>query len=456
VGQQGSEPGAAGAAGQDDVDQAELARLREEVRQLRAEKSQGDGGHTRRGGRWRSALAITLIVLGSILAPIAVLGFWASNQVTNTDRYVANMQPLITEPPIQNALTDRLTTSITDSINAQGYTDQVSAELRQRDLPRLAGLVQNFSGSIVSGIDSTIHSAVARVVASPAIAAVWTQANRAGHAAIVAVLSGNHNGAVTLVNDKVTISLGPFITKVSEQLTAQGLKIASLIPKNLNPTFTLFSAPNLEKAQAGYRLVKALRWVLPVLSLGLLALGIWAARSHRRGLIGAALGLAASMLVLGIALAIARGIYLDSVPQSVLPSDAAAAAYDTLIRFIKDGLRVLLVVGLVIALGAYLTGPAKTAVSIRRHAADGIGWLRGRGEGAGLHTGRFGQWVGTHKNLLRICAAALAGLVFVLWGTPSVALVIWLAAILLVLLAIIELLGAKPAAPAPPRPRAGT
>lgn len=53
--------------------------------------------------------------------------------------------------------------------------------------------------------------------------------------------------------------------------------------------------------------------------------------------------LSASMLVLAIALAIARSIYLNSVPQSVLPSDAAGALYDTLVRFIKEGLRVLLV-----------------------------------------------------------------------------------------------------------------
>jgi len=453
VGEQGSGAGATADAGHSDADQDELVRLREEVRQLRAEKGLDGGRRAGKGGRWRTALSVALIVVGSILAPIAVLGYWASNQVSNTDRYVANMQPLINQPPIQNALTSELTTVITDNVNVQSYTSQISAELQQRDLPRLAGLLQTFSGSIASGINSTIHSVVARVVASPAIATLWTQANRTGHAAMVAVLSGDNNGAVKLVNGNVTLSLGPFINRVVEQLTAQGLRIASLIPKNLDPTFTLFSAPNLEKAQAGYRLVNTLRWVLPVLSIALLALGIWAARSRRRGLIGAALGLAVSMLVLGIALAIGRAVYLHSVPQSVLPADAAAAAYDTLIRFIKEGLRVLLVLGVVIALGAYLTGPAAAAVSIRRHTADGLSWLRTR---SGLRTGRFGEWVGTHKNLLRICAVALLALIFVLWGTPSVALVIWLAAILLVLLAIIELLAAKPAPAAAPRPRAGT
>jgi hypothetical protein len=238
---------------------------------------------------------------------------------------------------------------------------------------------------------------------------------------------------------------------VKDTLIARGLSAAAHIP-TVNATFPLFEAPNLEKAQSGYRLLQTLKWVLPILSLVLLAVGIWLARSRRRGLLGAALGFAASMLVLAAALAIARGIYLNSVPQSVLPSDAAAAAYDILLRFVKEGLRVLLVIGLVIALGAYLTGPAKSAVSIRRHLADGLGWLRGRG---GLRTGRFGEWVGARKSLLRICAVALIGLIFVLSGTPSVALVIWLVVALLVLLALIELLGGKPVTPPAPRPRVG-
>ena len=49
------------------------------------------------------------------------------------------------------------------------------------------------------------------------------------------------------------------------------------------------------------------------------------------------------MLVLGAALVIFRSVYLNSVPNSVLPSDAAAALFDTFVRFIKDALRTLLV-----------------------------------------------------------------------------------------------------------------
>jgi hypothetical protein len=129
------------------------------------------------------------------------------------------------------------------------------------------------------------------------------------------------------------------------------------------------------------------------------------------------------------------------VPQSVLPADAAAALYDTLVRFIKDGLRVLLLIGLVVAIGAFFTGPATAAVRTRHAVASGIGWLRAHGERAGLRTGPAGAWTAAHKTLLRVAAVGVAALIFVFWGQPSVALIIWLVVLLLVLLGVIELLG---------------
>jgi hypothetical protein len=75
----------------------------------------------------------------------------------------------------------------------------------------------------------------------------------------------------------------------------------------------------------------------------------------------------------------------------------------------------------------------------------GIDWTRGRFERAGLRAGPVGEWVGPRKTVLRIGALAVAALVFVFWGQPSLALVIWLVVLLLVALGIIELLGGRSA-----------
>jgi hypothetical protein len=421
-----------------------VERLRAEVRELREREERGGQVTVRHRGRWRAPVAALLITLGCILAPVAVLGVWAGNQVSNTDRYVANMTPLISDPSIQAALSARLTTEITTRIDAKARTAQVAAELKRNNLPRLSALLDNFSGPIADGINGFVGTSVSRIVASPAMATLWVQANRTAHAGLVRVLSGQGNGALAEQNGQVVLQLGPLVTQVQQQLTARGLTLASKIP-TVNATFPLFEAPNLAKAQQGYRLVNTLKWVLPFLSLLLMAAGVFVARGRRHGLIGAALGLSASMLVLAVALLIARSIYLRSVPQSALPADAAAALYDTLVRFIRDGLRVLLLVGLVVAVGAFLTGPAAAAVRARRTTRAGIDWTRGRFERAGVHTGPAGEWVGAHKAVLRGAAVALAALIFVFWGTPSLALVIWLVVLLLVVLAIIELLGGRSA-----------
>jgi hypothetical protein len=114
------------------------------------------------------------------------------------------------------------------------------------------------------------------------------------------------------------------------------------------------------------------------------------------------------MLVPAAGLLIFRGIYLGSGPNNVLPADAAAALFDTLVRFIKEGVRTILVAGLVVVAGAFLTGPSVTAVRVREAFARGLGRVRHGGEQAGLRTGPVGTWTYAHCRVLRISAVALA------------------------------------------------
>jgi hypothetical protein len=432
------------AAGQDQQavdEQAEVERLRAEVNDLRGRVAAVPEPAGHKKGRWRAPLATLLIVLGCVLAPVAVVGVWGAEQVSNTDRFVANMQPLIHEPAIQGALSTRITAEIENRINVPALVDSTSSQLASAHLPRLATLVQTFSAQIESGVSSAIHTGVSRAVASPAVATLWVTGLRTAHTGLVRVLSGQGNGTLSVVNNQVVLDIGPLVTQVKDNLVARGLTIADRIPA-VSATFPLFEAPNLAKAQQGYRLLTTLRWVLPIVALALLAAGIWVARNRRHGLIGAALGLAASMLVLGIALTVARGIYLNSVP-SAMNHDAAGVLYDTLIRFVRQSLRVLLLVGLIVAAAAFLTGPSAAAVGTRRAVRNGIGWVRERGEERGINAGPVGAWTAAHKTALRVGAVAVVALIFVFWGHPTLAVVIWLVLLLLVALGVIELLGGR-------------
>ena len=393
---------------------------------------------------WRTLVSAVLIVIGCVLAPVSLLAVWAANEVSNTGRYVATMEPLVHDPAIQNALTDKITAQITTRLNVTSRADQAAAALSSRGLPKVSALLKSVAPSIASGVSGSIHSEVHKIVTGPRFAQAWVRANTLVHQELVKVLSGQGSSSVSVKNGQVVLNLGPFIDIVKQDLVNRGFSLVSKIPA-VNPTLTLFSATYLVKAQTGYRLINDLKIVLPVLTLLLLALGVLAARRRRRALIGAGLGVAASMLVLAAGLFIFRGIYLNSVPTSKLPADAAAALFDTLVAFIKQALRTVLVAGLVIAAGAFLAGPSVAAVRIRGAFAGGLGWIRHGGERAGVRTGPAGTWTYAHRKALRVCAVALAALVFVFWGQPTAAVAIVIAILLLVALGLIELIGTPPA-----------
>ena len=455
-------------------ERAELARLRAEVADLRSREDglrQQEAGlrrqesdlHVREaevrdreaavvsGARrhrvgWRTPVASVLIVLGCLLAPISVVGVWTANQVSDTNRYIANIEPLIHDPAVQGALTDKVTVAITSHLNIVGYTNQAADLLTSKGLPRVGTLLKTFGPSIASAVAGFIHTQVSKIVTSPQFANTWIQVNTTAHAELVKALSGQGNGAVSVSNGQVVIDLAPFIVIVKKALVARGFSIVNSLPP-IHPHLALFSSKDLVRAQTLYRLINDLKIVLPILTLLLLAAGVYIARGHRRALIGAGLGFAASMLVLGLGLLIFRGIYLNTVPNSTLPSNAAAVIFDTFVRFIKEALRTLLVVGLVVAIGAFFSGPSVTAVRSRGAVKSGFDWIRGAGERRGVSTGPVGRWTYRYRHALRIGAVGLVALLFVFWGRPTAAVVIWLAVLLLVLLGLIELIGRPSARP---------
>ena len=185
----------------------------------------------------------------------------------------------------------------------------------------------------------------------------------------------------------------------------------------------------------------------PILVLLFLGAGVFVARGRRRALVGAGLGLAASMLILAIGLEIARGIYLNSVPSSTLPSDAAASVFDAFVHFIKVGLRVVLVLGLVVAIAAFFTGPSHTAVGTR--SGSSRGWT-----GSGI-TASAGAYPPARRPVdvpaPQEPSCRGGGPIrpdIRLLGEPTALVVIVLVILLLVVLALIELIGRPPASAA--------
>ena len=436
---------------------SELARLRERITELEgqlaaadaarhgvagsATATSGDTGHH----RWRSLVSATLIVLACVLAPLAVTSVWADRQISETDRYVETVTPLADDPAVQASVTDRVTEAVLDYMNVSALTAEViDALASSRDLsPRATAALQALRTPLNNGIESFISSTVSRIVASDAFAQAWVEANRVAHEGIVQLLSGEQGGAVSAQDDEITLNLAPVIAQVKQALLDQGYTAAERIPE-VDTSFVLMTSDAVTTAQNGYSLLETLGYWLPVLTFLLLGLGVYVARGHRRALIAGSLGIVVGMLAVGVGLAVGRILYLDALPADA-SQETAGVVFDTVVRFLRTGLRAVAVLFLVVALGAFMTGPSTTAVSIRSTLSRGIGGLRSGAESRGVQTGRAGQWTFAHKRALWVGLVIAGGFTLTFWRQPTAAVVIGTALVVIVLGGLVELVSRPPA-----------
>jgi hypothetical protein len=143
------------------------------------------------------------------------------------------------------------------------------------------------------------------------------------------------------------------------------------------------------------------------------------------------------MLALAVGLILVRTVLVHSASsQAAL---AVGDSFDTVVNFLRIALRTAFVLALVVALAAFLIGPAPAAVRTRRAAATSIDWLR-RHSWLRRRGGAVGDWVHGHRAALRIGVVGVAVLVFVFLDQLSVPTVLVLVLALCVCLGVIQFL----------------
>jgi hypothetical protein len=440
---------AALARAQDDAAaaRADAASARTEMERLaaRATGASDVGTEPRRPPRWRGPVAVLLVVLGVLLAPLAVVSSWVDTQLSDTDRYVETVAPLAREPAVQAAIADGTAEALVTRLQIDRVLDQTIESLVARldPPPVVADQLRDLAGAMSGGIRSFVETRIDRVVRTEQFARAWGRVNRVVHQQLVQVLSGEE-GAVVVQGESVRLPLGPFIDLAKQDLAEAGFTRAAKVPTG-NPSVEIAAADDLAAAQRTYSVLKALGVVLPVLSVGFLGCAVAVARRRRRMLLTAGVAVAGAMVLLAFALVVVRAAYLRSIPPDGLALDAAGVMFDTVSRFLREAVWAFAVVGLVVAVGAFVAGPSGTARRIRSSSSAAIGWLRVRTESAGLRTGAVGSWTHAHAAMLRLVVVVLAAGGFVVWHQLTVSAVLLVVGIALVLLAIIEFLARPPA-----------
>jgi hypothetical protein len=402
---------------------------------------------TKRLPFWRRFLVGFLVVLSVVLVPIAGLSVWVRNLVLDTDNYVETVEPLARNEAITNTVADRLTTRLFREVDV--------AEEAKEVLPERAAFL---AGPISSGVETFVRQAAERVLASDQFQTVWKQANERAHALVVKALTDEGEN-VKIEDGDVVLNLSSVIDEVIKRLDERGVTVFDSLAENQkNLQIKLFDAEQLERARTAVDLFDQLTVVLVVLVFVTFGAALALSGNRRRTLIRWGLGVVAAMAVVAALLALGRTIYLNAASGADLPRDAAGAAFDTLVRFLRNGIRVFAVLGILVALGAFLTGPSRVAVRIREGSRDLIGGLGKRADEAGMDTGAVGVWVGAHKMALRIVGVALVFVILFLMNRPGPLTLLVLALLLLVYLAAIEFVGRmpRPGAAADAKPTDGT
>ena len=393
----------------------------------------------RRRSVGRGVVAVLLLVLGSLLAPVAIVGGCSRLLLTDTEAFVATFAPLARDPGVQAFVTDEVVEAIDQKLDLDAIVGEVVDGLAEAlDRPRLTVALQLLRRPAVAGLESAIRNATNRLVTSDAFGVVWDQALRTTHTQAVAALSGDPNALITVTRDGLGIQLGPIVAQVKERLIEQGFALAARIPA-VDKIIVIADGSSMAALQLGYRTAVAVGNWLPVVVLVLLAGGVFASVRRHRAALWAAIGVGIGGLLLLGAVAVGGSVAVTGVPPTTMPPDVTRLFYDTATGALSDLAWVSVVLALVIGPIAWLSGPSRPARRLRAGYSGVTGRLRHAAYGAGLSTGSVGDWLYAQRFLLRALIAA-GGAVFLLLNRPlQLGTILGCTAVCLIILLVLSL-----------------
>ncbi len=336
--------------------------------------------------RTRTFFVGLLGVLAVVSLLLLVVAVWSSRTVFDSDKVAGIADAALQQPTIVKPL-------------AQRATDQalvaVDAEQRLRDA--LPAPLKPFTGSIIGGARNVVESGMERVLALDAVRQALVLAIRQAHVQLVKVVQGDGLASpVKVVGDKVqlnTLSLVVRAIDLVQQRTGlvSNVKLPTLNPKDpasvqqqqlekalgrsLPAGFgqiTIYqgdkvsqAADSVANAQRTVLLARRAMWVLLVLTVVFFVAAIVLSRDRRRAVVLLSLGTAAALVIARILI----DRFVFAAPTLVADPETRAAVRDVVLGFTGSLQRVvndLLVLGIIVGVLAFLSGPSKPAVRIRR------------------------------------------------------------------------------------------
>jgi hypothetical protein len=250
---------------------------------------------------------------------LAVPAIWLRNQIASTDRYVRTVSRLASDPAVQTALSDRVTTLISAQFN----------EIVARD-----GLIERdfLRAPLLALLEDYVNRTVRTFITSDRFLAIWERINRAAHPMVSALLTDRGTRSVSTTAGEITLDLTPLIDEVVNRLRERGVTLVDRIARDrLDTTFVMYRSAELADAQAAVRLLGHLAIWLPALALVSLGAALILAVDRRRAFLWGGVSLAGTTAIVLMLLALARWWTIARLPTGV-NRDAATAFFNAIGR----------------------------------------------------------------------------------------------------------------------------
>ena len=171
---------------------------------------------------------------------------------------------------------------------------------------------------------------------------------------------------VSTENGEVTLDLRAIIDEAADRIGI-GRAGRGQDPRRRR-RIVILRSDELDTAQNGFQLLKTLAWVLPLLTLVAFGLAVWLSGDRRRAVRGMGWVLVVVGLVGLLAANLTRNYVVDSLVAREDDRQAANNAWNILTELMRGSFRLMVVVGLLFVVAAWLAGPGRRAVTAR-------GWL---------------------------------------------------------------------------------
>ncbi len=356
--------------------------------------------------RGRSWLAGVLLVIASLLLPTAIVGHWATTQISNSNQFVDSLAPLSSNPEVQNLIIDKLSSSIDDQLHidstTQSLVDGIATSLKLPDA--LKKSLDVLSTPIASGIQGLIKDTVAKVVKSPAFQKAWTATLTLTHDELIAVLSNKPSTSVAISSDgTLSIQLKPLLAEVKKQLVLAKVPFAKAIPE-VNTAIPVAKIPSLATARFAYQVGVGIGTWLPWLVAAVFGAAILIA--IRRWRMVMITGIAVTVMTGLVAAGLAAGKIILTLSLNANISQVAGVIYDSVLAYATTEIAGVLTIGVILALAGALLGLNGTA-GLRAWFGRGFARARASMDGFGLNTGSFGASLANNRVLIRTLIVAV-------------------------------------------------